>query len=118
MSEQGVQLSVEQDADVTIISILTPRIPVDLSESFEESVMQQVNQLDTPKVLMDFDGVEFISSAILGKLIKLSGKLEEQGGQFKLCSLTERIREVFKVTQLYRHFGLYKTRDKAIKAFK
>jgi len=118
MSEQAVELSVQHDADVTIISILTPRVPVDLSESFEESVMQQVGGPEPRKVLIDFENVEFISSAILGKLIKLNGEIEDRGGQLKLCSLTERIREVFKVTQLYRHFGLYKNRDKAIKAFK
>ena len=117
MSEQDVQLSVEQDADVTIISVLTARVPVGLSEVFEERVVKTVSRLEQPKVLIDFQGVEFISSAILGKLIKLNGWVMDQEGQLKLSSLSERIREVFHITGLDKLFSIHPTRDEAVKAF-
>ena len=118
MSDHDVRLEVEQDADVTIISIRTPRIPADLSDLFEERVAQTVDALEQPKVLLDFDGVEFISSAVLGKLIKLNGKMMDRGGQMKIATLTDRIAEVFKITNLDKLFSIHKTRDKAIKAFR
>jgi len=117
MSEEGVQLRVEQEADVTIIAVLTPRIPVDISESFEEGVVKTVESLATPKVLIDFEGVEFISSAILGKLIKLNGRMADRQGQLRLSSLSPRIAEVFRITGLDKLFKIHKTREKAVQAF-
>ena len=117
MSQQTVQLRIEHDADVTVISVLSTRISVELSDSFEEQVVQAVDRLASPKVLIDFDGVLFISSAILGKLIKLNGRVLDRKGQFKLSSLSDRIAEVFKITGLDRLFSIYKTRDLAVRAF-
>ena len=118
MSDDSIQLKVEQDADVTVIRILTARIPVDLSEAFEETVVRTVDQLADPKVLLDFAGVDFLSSAVLGKLIKLNGVVTDRGGQLKLSSLDARIAEVFKITNLDKLFSIYKTPDAALKSFK
>jgi anti-sigma B factor antagonist len=117
MSDNGVELNVDQDADVTIISILTSRVPVDMSESFEEGVVTTVDGLAQPKVLIDFSGVAFISSAVLGKLIKLNGRVNDRGGQFKISSLSDRIADVFKITGLDKLFNIYDTRDDGIRAF-
>jgi anti-sigma B factor antagonist len=117
MSEEGVELHIDQDADVTIITVLNARVPVDLSESFEERVIQHVDSLDTPKVLIDFGGVEFISSAVLGKLIKLNGRLQSRGGELRLSSLNDRLGEVFRITGLDRLFEIHEGRDDAVRAF-
>lgn len=118
MSEANVHLRVEQVADVTVISVLDRRVRVDLSESFEEEVVKAMERLERPKVLLEFAGVEFLSSAVLGKLIKLNGKVATREGQLKLCALHPRIAEVFKITSLDRLFDIHKTRDAALKAFK
>jgi anti-sigma B factor antagonist len=117
-NQQEVELKVTQDADVTIIEILTRRIPVDAGESFEQNVVRTVNGLADPKVLLDFRDVDFISSAILGKLIKLNGRVNDRAGQLKISGLSPRIAEVFRITGLDKLFDIYDDRDKAIKAFK
>jgi anti-sigma B factor antagonist len=117
MGSNGVDLRVEQDADVTIISILASRVPVEMSDSFEERVVQAVERLEQPKVLIDFADVSFISSAVLGKLIKLNGRVQDRGGQFRISALGDRIAEVFHITGLDRLFQIYDTRDDAIRAF-
>ncbi len=117
MADNNVELKVEQDADITIVSVLTKRVPVDLSELFEEKVVQAVDRLERPKVLINFAGVTFLSSAVLGKLIKLNGRVMDRGGELGLCCLDPRIAEVFHITNLDKLFAIYKTRDDAIKAF-
>ncbi len=117
MAGSNVELRVEQDADITIVSILTKRVPVDLSELFEEKVVQAVDRLERPKVLIDFGGVTFLSSAVLGKLIKLNGRVMDRGGEMALCGLEPRIAEVFHITNLDKLFAIHKTRNDAIKAF-
>jgi len=117
MNSARIELQVEQDADVTVISVRGPRVPADLGDSFEESVVQTIGQLENPKVLLDFEGVEFLSSAILGKLIKLNGAVMDRNGQLKISSLTGKIAEVFKITNLDRLFSIHKTRDRALRDF-
>ncbi|MFW6158942.1 MAG: STAS domain-containing protein [Planctomycetota bacterium] len=114
---EHVSLDISQDADVTIISVRSPRIPVEASDTFEEKVVQTVRRLDEPKVLLDFAGVQFLSSAVLGKLIKLNGAVNDRSGQLIISSLSDKIAEVFHVTNLDRLFRICDTKDKALKAF-
>ena len=92
MPDSELDLVVEQEGDVTIIVIRSPRVVADMSDAFEERVVQTVEELENPKVLIDFEAVEFISSAMLGKLIKLNGRVgTDQGGQLRLSSLDAKI---------------------------
>jgi len=119
MAGKPVELDIEQIGDIAIVAIRSQRVPVDMSDSFEEQVMRNIEGLEAPKVVIDFDGVEFISSAILGKLIKLSGRVvTDQRGHLKLCSLDERIAEVFKITGLEKLFSIHKTRSEAVAALR
>ena len=115
MSDTPVDLQIEQVGNVTVISIRNPRVAVEMSDRFEEEVVCAVDTLAAPRVLIDFDGVEFISSAILGKLIKLNGRVvTDRQGRLVLCCLAERIADVFKITGLEQLFTICKTRDEAL----
>lgn len=118
MAGRNVELKVEQSNGVIIISVMMARVSVDASDEFEEEVVRAIGELESPKVLIDFDGVEFISSSVLGKLIKLNDTVVAgRHGQLKLSSLASRIIEVFKITGLERLFSIHKTRDEALGAF-
>ena len=68
-------------------------------------------------VLLNFDGVEFMSSAALNKLILMDKKVKSVGGVLRLCNLKPEIMEVFTITRLNRVFDIRKTEDDALKAF-
>ena len=119
MAEKLIELDIEQIGDITIVTIRNQRVPVDMSDSFEEQVVQNIGGTEAPKVVIDFEGVKFISSAILGKLIKLSGRVvTDRQGHLELCSLDERIAEVFKITGLEKLFSIHKTRNEAVAALR
>ncbi|MFH1733042.1 MAG: STAS domain-containing protein [Planctomycetota bacterium] len=119
MTEKLIELDIEHIGDITIVAIRSLRVPVDMSGSFEEQVVRVIEGLEAPKVVIDFDGVEFISSAILGKLIKLSGRVvTDRQGHLTLCSLDERIAEVFKITGLEKLFSIHGTRSEAVAALR
>ncbi len=69
-------------------------------------------------ILLNFDGVEFLSSAALNKLISLNSKVKAAAGSLKLCSLRSEIKEVFSITKLDRVFDIRKTEQDALSAFK
>lgn len=69
-------------------------------------------------LLLDFDKVEFLSSAALNKLIILDKKVKAKSGQLKFCNLMPEIREVFVITRLNQLFDIVETREKALEGFK
>jgi anti-sigma B factor antagonist len=51
--------------------------------------------------------VQFLSSAVLGLLIRISKKVYEHDGQLKLCSINPKIYKIFKITRLTKIFDIY-----------
>lgn len=50
------------------------------------------------KVVLDFDGIDYISSAGLRVLLALTQELEENDGRLELCHVNSLIMDVFDVT--------------------
>lgn len=59
------------------------------------------------RVLLDLDGVEFLSSAALNRLILMDQKLRPRGGKVKICSARPEITEVLQITRLDTLFELH-----------
>jgi anti-sigma B factor antagonist len=63
------------------------------------------------RLILDFTGVDLISSSLLGKLILLQRRVDGTGGKLRLCELSATVHSVFKTSNLDRLFGI--VRDKA-----
>ena len=68
-------------------------------------------------ILLNFDNVEFLSSAALGKLITLDRKVKATKGHLKMCNIRPEIFEVFQITKLNKVFDIRKDAGDALKAF-
>jgi anti-sigma B factor antagonist len=68
-------------------------------------------------LLLNFAGVEFLSSAALNKLIVLDKKVKTAGGKLQLCNLKPEIFEIFAVTRLTQLFTIKRTEQEALAAF-
>src|SRR5262245_12564515 len=68
-------------------------------------------------LLLNFAGVEFLSSAALNKLIVLDKKIKTAGGKLLLCNLRPEIFEIFAVTRLTQLFTIMRTEQEALAAF-
>ena len=66
-----------------------------------------------PKMVLDFAGVEQLSSMALGTLITINTKIESRQGQLKLAGLAPRIREVFVISGLDSLFDIHRSFDGA-----
>ncbi len=91
----------------------------------DESVIQQIGDeiasvieaADRPKILLDFENVEHLSSAALGTLITVNTKVKQKGGQLRLANIDKQIYEVFMITKLNKLFQIYDTVAAAQKSF-
>ncbi len=117
MSDRS-RIKVSLVGEVAVVRFVDKKI-VD-SGNIEEmgSELLSVVEVDHMKhVLLNFEGVEFLSSAALNKLIGMDRKVKEVGGILRLCTLKGEIMEIFELTRLNRVFDIRKTEAEALKAF-
>jgi len=67
-----------------------------------------------PRLIISFEGVSFLSSAALGKLIMVNRRIKERGGELKLCTLAPTTLEVFRVAHLDDYFHIDRDLDTAV----
>ena len=103
------RISVEYAQRATIIGFADEKILEDSDiRALQESIMSVSEQSDRMNIILDFSNVKFLSSAVLGLLIRISKKIYEHDGQLRLCSISPKIHEVFKITRLTKVFDIHK----------
>lgn len=119
MEEKKARLLIQSQGDVTLVSFFDQRIldPLAIDEITAELLKLGENTFKA-KILVSFEGVEYLSSTVLGKLVALHKKVTENKGALKLCCIKSTIREVFKITKLDRIFEIYDDYLSAINSFK
>ena len=58
------------------------------------------------RLILDFAGVELISSSLLSKLILLQRRIDGTGGKLRLCELSGILQSVFRTSNLDRLFAI------------
>jgi len=107
MSEES-SVSFEQSGLVTIARVTR----VDAMEAanvarFGEEALEYVRQHPGVHLLLDFDNVEYLSSAALSEILVLHRKCHESNGDIRLCGMNNDVLKVFKITQLDRIIEVY-----------
>jgi anti-sigma B factor antagonist len=81
---------------------------------FEESAVhvvgQQLHRLieeGHTRLVVNFRGVQYLSSEVLGILAGLQRKVEQARGRIQLCGLDPLLREMVRITHLDRVFDIY-----------
>ena len=75
------------------------------------------NATSDKRLVLNFTGVGFMSSAMIGKLVLLNKKCKTDGVALKLSDISGNVSEVFKIMKLNKVFDMYKTEEKALKSF-
>ena len=110
---------VEIAGDVTAVFLSDARILDETTvKVIAEELMRLVDNSYKIKLLIDFSSVEYLSSAVLGKLIAIHKKVAEGKGQMKLAAIKPAIKEVFKITKLDKVFDIHDTHRAAMESFK
>jgi anti-sigma B factor antagonist len=112
------RIVVVEEGSVSIVRFIDKKIVDSASiEQLGEEMNALVSVDKRSTILLNFEGVEFMSSAALNKLISLNSKLKPIQGRLKLCNLRAEIKEVFTITRLDRVFDIRKTELDALEAF-
>lgn len=113
------RIIVADNGGVSTVRFLDRKIVDSTSiEELGEELIALVTKEHRTQLLLNFDGVEFLSSAALNKLLSLNNKAKAAGGKLRLCNLRAEIKEVFTITKLDRVFDIRKSESDALEAFK
>jgi anti-anti-sigma factor len=87
-----------------------------IAEPVKEKLLEFFNK---PNVLLVFDlkGINFIDSSGFGIFLATLKAADNNYGQFKICSVTSEVMELFKLLQLHHVFELYDQLDACLSSF-
>lgn len=74
---------------------------------FGTEVMRHLQGRTGVHLLLDFQQVEYLSSAALTELIKISDAVVAGGGALRICGLTPHIQKVFEITRFDKAFDIH-----------
>ena len=116
----GIQprISIEYTDAATIVAFTNDKILEETDvRALRESIEALVEQAGNIRLVLDFRHVRFLSSAVLGLLIRISKRIREQEGQLRLCNIHPGIYEVFKITRLTNVFDILEDVESATASF-
>jgi anti-sigma B factor antagonist len=76
-----------------------------------------MNRAEQHMLLVNFEQVRFMSSAMLGRLVTLHKECTKNKIQLKLCNVRKDIQEIFAVTRLDKLLKIYGDESDAMTAF-
>lgn len=115
MDDVKPTISIRYADGATIAALMDEKILEETEiQRLEDSIMPLVEQAEQITLVLDFSNVSFLSSTMLGVLIRISKKVYERGGKLGLCGISARIYEIFKITRLNKIFDIYENADKAL----
>ena len=68
-------------------------------------------------ILLNFSNVSYIDSTGVGALVGSFTTIRNQGGQMKLCKLSQRVQDILLVTKLLTVFDVYDKCEDAVASF-
>ena len=109
-------ISVEYAGNATIVRFTDEKILEEKDiKALQESILPIIESASGRiNLILDFGNVRFLSSAVLGLLIRINKRIYECEGQLRLCSISPKIYEIFKITRLTKTFDIYESIEDAI----
>lgn len=99
----------------TLIAKADGRIDSSNSREFHSELEATITDSDT-SVVLDFADVTYISSAGMRVILMTAKGLQQSGTGFVLCSMTDSIREVFKISGFDKIIPIHNSQAEALSA--
>ena len=107
-----MDIQLREEKDTWIISAMG-RIDALTAPEFEKELLDSISQGRLAFVL-DFSGLEYISSAGLRCILNAAKRLREKNGSICFCGLQAPVREVFDISGLSSIFRLFDSEKEAL----
>jgi anti-sigma B factor antagonist len=111
-------VSVQYSGKATVVTFTNEKILEEKDiRNLQDSIMPVIEQSEQINLILDFQNVKFLSSAVLGLLLRISKKVYERDGQLRLCNINRKIFEIFRITRLNKIFDIFDDLESAMAGF-
>ncbi|MFH1310577.1 MAG: STAS domain-containing protein [Candidatus Omnitrophota bacterium] len=87
-------------------------IDTETSKTFDEKIQEQIDE-SIQVLVLNLEGVEYISSMGLSMIVKAKKRIEEVKGVFMMTNLQPQIQKVFKVVKALPGLNIFKSMKEA-----
>jgi anti-sigma B factor antagonist len=114
----GEAFTFERHGDLTVITATEAieRIDFGLEEQVSDMILKPLRRQENPLIVFDLSRVDNFGSMFLALLIRCWRLALSQGGSMALSGVTERTRELLRVTALDTVWPIYDTKREAMDA--
>ena len=113
--EGVIELNEEKKGDVLVVHV-KGRLDAISSPTAEKKVFDSINAGQT-KLLLDFSGVSYLSSAGMRMLLSTTKKLKSLSGKLVVASITTNVMDVLKMSGFDHVLEIAGTEDEALRRF-
>lgn len=109
MSEaQDRIVAFEEQGSIVVGTIRTTSVlsAINVAE-FGNEVVAKIEGNAGVNLLLNFENVDYLSSAVLTELLRINKAIQEARGQLRLCGVSKVILEIFQITNLDKMFTIY-----------
>jgi len=110
-----MELMCESIGDVMVVVLAGAQLDAATAEEFKRDITP-VLEAHT-QVVFDLSRLGFVDSSGLGAFLSCLRHVHAQGGDLKLCSLSQPVRALFELVRMHRIFHIFDTQEAAIRAF-
>jgi anti-anti-sigma factor len=118
-AQAGLLLGREECGDVTAlrVKVLMLRRSDETTESLFGRACAVVEDDGRFRLVLNLDGVVYLASAAIGKLVRLMRTVRSAGGRLVLCKVTRTVEDLVRVTHLADVLLLYDDEQDAVASF-
>ena len=110
-----MKLEPTQETTATVVSVPVRNLDADTSGEFRASMSEIVDQ--SRKLVMNLEVLEFIDSSGLGAILACLRDITANGGDMKICGLSDPVRAAFDLVRMHRILDIHDDLAQALASF-
>jgi anti-sigma B factor antagonist len=107
MEQEHSAIKTEYGIDVTFVTFEDEKILEEAQiRELQKSLEPVIEKNKDNQLVLNFANVRFMTSAMLGLLVRVHKRVGERGGQLELRNLDRNLHKLFEITQLTKIFNI------------
>jgi anti-sigma B factor antagonist len=107
---------IEKRLNEIIIFKLNGNLNSNTSPELEDKIFEAIKN-ESKNMILDFEDLDYISSAGLRVIMKTAKNLKQSEGMIVLCSMQDYVKEVFEIAGFDAYLPIVSTMDDALNQF-
>ncbi|MEX2213984.1 MAG: STAS domain-containing protein [Phycisphaeraceae bacterium] len=109
MALDSSPIEVTHEGDVICISLCDSQVQGAVLPHVAQDCIKAIKDVTSPRVVFNFEGIEYFPSTGLGTLIEFKQAIHDRGGEFRLAGLEPHICDLFRISGLNHVFKICAT---------